>query len=130
MNLHLSDDQRMMRENFARFLTEESSMQRVRAAQPGGFDQRMWQGLAEMGAFSMRVPEEAGGLGLGVLDAVVLMEEVGRTLASGPIAESLVATRLLAQLGSDSQSALLDKAIQGQAIVTIAYHDVAQTPVQ
>ena len=130
MNLHLSDDQRMMRENFARFLTEESSMQRVRAAQPSGFDQRMWQGLAEMGAFSMRVPEEAGGLGLGVLDAVVLMEEVGRTLASGPIAESLVATRLLAQLGAEANAELLDKAIQGQAIVTIAYHDVALVPVQ
>ncbi|HCB41402.1 MAG TPA: acyl-CoA dehydrogenase, partial [Gammaproteobacteria bacterium] len=60
MNLHLSDDQRMMRENFARFLTEESNMERVRAAQPAGFDSRLWQGLAEMGAFSMRVPETAG----------------------------------------------------------------------
>ena len=130
MNLHLSDDQRMMRENFARFLTEESSMQRVRAAQPSGFDQKLWQGLAEMGAFSMRVPEDAGGLGLGVLDAVVLMEEVGRTLASGPIAETLVATRLLALLGIESSGDLLDKAISGQSIVSIAYHDVAETPVQ
>ncbi|MGB3621870.1 MAG: acyl-CoA dehydrogenase family protein, partial [Ketobacter sp.] len=77
MNFNLSDDQRMMRENFARFLTEESSMSRVRAAQPGGFDQRLWQGLADMGAFSMRVPEASGGLELGLLDAAVFMEEVG-----------------------------------------------------
>ncbi|RLT98736.1 acyl-CoA dehydrogenase family protein [Ketobacter sp.] len=130
MNLHLSDDQRMMRENFARFLTEESSMQRVRAAQPKGFDPALWQGLAEMGAFSMRVPEEAGGLGLGVLDAVVLMEEVGRTLASGPIAETLVATRLLALLGTEANGAVLDKSVQGQAVITLAYHDLAEAPVQ
>ena len=46
----------------------------------------------------LRVPEEAGGMGLGLLDAAILMEEVGRTLASGPIAETLVAARLLATL--------------------------------
>lgn len=130
MNLHLSEDQRMMRENFARFLTEESSKERVRAAQPSGFDQRLWHGLAEMGAFSMRVPESAGGLGLGLLDAAVLMEEVGRTLASGPIAETLVATRLLALLGAESQSELLDKAVGGQSIISIAFQDIAEQPVQ
>ncbi|MVF13453.1 acyl-CoA dehydrogenase [Ketobacter sp. MCCC 1A13808] len=130
MNLNLSDDQRMMRENFARFLTEESSMSRVRAAQPGGFDQRLWQGLADMGAFSMRVPEASGGLELGLLDAAVFMEEVGRTLASGPVAETLVATRLLALLGAESQAALLDDAMSGKSVVTIAFHDIADEPMQ
>lgn len=130
MNLNLSEDQRMMRENFARFLTEESSMQRVRAAQKSGMDQPFWLGLAAMGAFSMRVPEEAGGLGMGLLDAAVLMEEVGRTLAFGPIAETLVATRLLAQLGGESQSALLDKVVGGESILTLALHDAAEQPAQ
>ena len=40
-------------------------------------------------AGAMRVPEAAGGLGLGAFDACVLMEEAGRTLASGPLAEAL-----------------------------------------
>lgn len=130
MNLHLSDDQRMMQENFARFLTEESSMDRVRAAQSSGFDRQLWQGLADMGAFSMRVPETSGGLDLGLFDAVVLMEEVGRTLASGPIAETLVATRLLSKLAEESQSALLEKCMYGHAIVTVAFHDSAIEAVQ
>lgn len=130
MNLNLSDDQRLMRENFARFLNEESSMQRVRSAQPSGFDQRLWQGLAEMGAFSMRVPEAAGGLGLGLLDATVLMEEVGRTLASGPIAETLVANRLLALLAANSQAGLLQQALDGHRILTLAFHDIADQPLQ
>ncbi len=77
MNFELSEDQQLLRENFARYLDENSSMSRVRAAQPSGFDPALWTGLAELGAFSLRVPEEAGGVGLGLLDAAVFMEEVG-----------------------------------------------------
>jgi alkylation response protein AidB-like acyl-CoA dehydrogenase len=130
MNLGLSEDQEMMRETFARFLNEQSSMVRVRAAMPSGFDQSLWTGLAELGAFSLRVPETAGGMGLGLLDAAVLMEEVGRTLASGPIAESLVAARLLALLDSRDSRDLLARVVAGHAIVSIAFRDVASEPVQ
>ena len=63
MNFGLNDDQQMLRETFARFLDSESSPARVRKAQDnGGFDRALWQGLAELGTFSMRVPEDAGGL--------------------------------------------------------------------
>ena len=74
-------------------------MPRVRAALPGGFDPALWSGLAELGAFSLRVPRGRAAWGFGLLDAAILMEEVGRTLASGPVAETLVAARLLAVLG-------------------------------
>ncbi|HTZ69960.1 MAG TPA: acyl-CoA dehydrogenase, partial [Acetobacteraceae bacterium] len=128
MNFDISEDQAMMRESFARFLNQHSSTVRVRAAMPSGFDPALWSGLAELGAFSIRVPEEHGGLGLGVLDATVLMEEAGRSLASGPVAEAIVAARLLAVLGGDV--ALLEKAIAGEAVVTLAFHDIAARPVQ
>ncbi len=82
MNLELSADQQMLRETFARLLDEHSSTARVRAALPSGFDAALWTTMAEFGAFSIRVPETSGGLGLGLLDAAVLMEEAGRTLAS------------------------------------------------
>ncbi|HEY0915524.1 MAG TPA: acyl-CoA dehydrogenase family protein, partial [Solimonas sp.] len=114
MNFNLSEEQELMRETFARFLTEQSSMLRVRAALPSGFDAALWSGLAELGAFSIRVPEEAGGLGLGLLDAVLLMEEAGRTLASGPVAETLVAARLLGTLGG--QGELLERVLSGSAV--------------
>jgi len=131
MNFELSADQRMMCETFARFLNERSSMERVRAAaDKGGFDPEMWAGLAEMGAFSLRIPEEFGGLGLGTMDAMVLMEEAGRTLASGPLAEALVAARVLAMLGFESHSELMEQVIMGEKVVTIAYHDIAVAPVQ
>jgi alkylation response protein AidB-like acyl-CoA dehydrogenase len=127
VNLELSPDQEALREAFARFLDEESSMPRVRAALPSGFDKALWDGLAELGAFSVRVPEAAGGLGLGVLDAAALLEEVGRTLASGPIAETLVAARVLAQLGGAD---VLEKVLAGQSVVSLAFHDLAEQPVQ
>ena len=128
MNFQLSEEQELMRDSFARFLSEQSSTVRVRAAQPSGFDAVLWRGLAELGAFSIRVPEDAGGLGLGLIDAALLMEEAGRTLASGPVAETLVAARLLAALGG--QDALLQRVISGDAIVTLAFHDLAQQPQQ
>ena len=131
MNFNLSDDQRMMRETFARFLDEQSSMARVRtAAGTNGFDEALWQGLAQLGAFALRVPEEAGGLGLSLMDAVVLMEEAGRTLASGPLAETLVATRVLATLAGDAQSPLLEQVLAGDKVLSLAFHDVAEEPVQ
>lgn len=128
MNLELSADQEALREAFARFLNEESSMARVRAALPSGFDPALWRGLAELGAFSVRVPEAAGGLGLGLLDAATLMEEVGRTLASGPIAETLAATRLLALLAPESEH--LAKAMSGDGVLGLAFHDLARQPTQ
>jgi 3-oxochol-4-en-24-oyl-CoA dehydrogenase len=130
MNFELSEDQQMLRETFARFLNANSTMARVRAALPSGFDRPLWMGLAELGAFSLRVPESAGGLGLGVLDAAVLMEEVGRTLASGPIAETMVTARLLAVVSEGGGRELLDKMMTGDAIVGIAFRDIAEEPVQ
>jgi len=130
MNFELSEDQSMMRDSFARLLNEESSMARVRAAMPSGFDAGLWRGLAELGAFSMRVPEASGGLGLGVLDAAVLMEEAGRTLASGPVAEALVAARLLAIVGGPATVELLDRVMTGKSVVGIAFRDLAREPRQ
>lgn len=128
MNFDLTDEQEMVRDTFARFLDENSSTARVRAALPSGFDPALWQGLAELGAFALRVPEEAGGLGLGLFEAVVVMEEAGRTLASGPVAEALVAARLLAQLGGAED--LLGRVTTGEAVATIAMRDVAEFPRQ
>lgn len=128
MNFDLTEDQEMMRDMFARFLDDHSSMARVRAAQPSGFDATLWKGLAELGAFSMRVPEAAGGLGLGLIDAAMLMEEAGRTLVSGPLAETLVAARLLGQLHADNP--LLARVLAGDAVVGLAFHDIEQQPLQ
>ena len=67
MNFEITEEQEMVRETFARFLDDNSSTARVRKAiETGGFDAGMWRGLAELGAFAMRVPEAAGGMDLAI----------------------------------------------------------------
>jgi alkylation response protein AidB-like acyl-CoA dehydrogenase len=125
MNFELTEEQAMVRESFARFLDENCTPQRLRAAEASGFDAALWQGLAELGAFGLRVPEEAGGLGLGTFDALVVMEEIGRTLASGPVAEAILAARIVAMLGGSA-----DAIVAGEAVASLALHDLAERPRQ
>ncbi|MBB4857613.1 alkylation response protein AidB-like acyl-CoA dehydrogenase [Novosphingobium chloroacetimidivorans] len=127
MNFGLNDDQQMLRDSFARFLDSESSMSRVRQALEGeGFDPALWSGLADLGTFAMRVPEEAGGLAMGTLDAALVLEEAGRTLALGPIAEAILAARLIALTTGEG----IDAVIAGEQVATLAFRDVAEEPVQ
>src|SRR5262245_24163852 len=100
MNLEPSQEHRQIAEAVGRFLDQESSMARVRAALPSGFDHALWKGLADIGVLGMRVPDGAGGLGLSLFEAVLVMEEAGRTLVSAPLAEGIIAARLLGQLGA------------------------------
>lgn len=117
MNLSLSEDQSILSDEFRKFFAEQSSMERVRKAedQNGGFDAALWQSLGEMGALAMRIPGEDG---FGAFEAGLVAFEAGRQLASAPLVEAIVASRLLAQLQGPEE--LIDAACSGNAVVTIA----------
>jgi alkylation response protein AidB-like acyl-CoA dehydrogenase len=117
VNLGLSEDQTILSDGFRRFFETESEIARVRAAEPLGFDPALWKALGEMGALAMRVP---GDEELGTFEGILVMAEAGRQLASAPLAEAMVATRLLALLGG--HDALVDRAKTGDAVVTLALH--------
>ncbi len=92
MNFDFSDDQKYLKDQARKFLSEQSSMPRVRAvlnedAKP--FDPDLWQAIADMGWLGTAIPEEYGGLGLGELELCVLAEEMGRSLAPVPWASTL-----------------------------------------
>ena len=80
---------------------------RAAAAGPGGGPARRagaWKHLAEAGVFGLLVPEEHGGLGMTELDAVLVLEELGRAAVPGPVAETaFVAAPVLAT--ADAQRA-------------------------
>lgn len=116
MKLTLSDEQRLLRDSFARLFARESSIERVRAVAEAGFDPSLWASFAETGAPMARVPAERGGLSLSLLDATLIAEEAGRCLASIPLVEVMVAARLLACLPCDT-GPWLDRIADGAIIV-------------
>jgi alkylation response protein AidB-like acyl-CoA dehydrogenase len=129
VNLHLSDEQKLLQDSFQRFLAVESSIARVRAAEPLGFDRALWNGLAKMGALTMRaVGAEAADSSL--LDAVLLMELAGKYLASAPVAEAITVARLLSSIGGEHPTRWLNQLGDGQKIITLALHEIDEAPDQ
>ena len=120
MNLQLSQEQELLRDTFAQLFATESSPERVRAAEPLGFDAGLWKQLVETGAIGIRVPERAGGAGAGLFDAALLAEQAGRHLVSGPLLESVSACAALAELDSPAAADGLNRALDGDAVVSLA----------
>ena len=124
MNLELAQEQVMLRDSLERLLQRDSTSNRIRAAEPLGFDPALWRELADLGLPVLRVPEEAGGAGLSLLDAVVVAELVGTYLASAPLIETIVANQALARVGGSLAESYLAAAAEGSKIVTVALHPV------
>lgn len=130
MNLRLSDEQVLLQESFQRFFAAESSMARVRAAEPLGFDRALWDGIASTGALTMRAVTGDGGADSSLLDAALLMELAGKYLASAPIAEAIVAARLLSGIDDENAARWLGWLGAGRKIVALALHETGDNPGQ
>ena len=120
MNLVLPDDSRAVLEMFERFFEQESTATRVRAAEPVGFDPALWRELVSLEAPFLRLAASAGGGGMGLFDACLMMEQAGRRLASAPLAESVVALRILGELGGEVARIWIDKVRDGKTVLTLA----------
>jgi alkylation response protein AidB-like acyl-CoA dehydrogenase len=114
----LTDEQEAVRDAFREFFTGECQPARVRAAEPRGYDAKLWRQLAELGAASMGLPESAGGDGAGLVDLVIVAEEAGAALAPVPFAEHVAASRALA--ASDPAAAGQLLAAAGERPLTLA----------
>ncbi|MCR9096427.1 MAG: acyl-CoA dehydrogenase [bacterium] len=120
MNLDLTADQELLRDTFEGLLSAESSADRVREAEENGFDGKLWSRLVEVGTFGLRVPEAAGGTGMSLFDAVLVAEQAGRHLVSGPLVESIVACGGLAAFEDEAARRALAHAIEGERVVSFA----------
>ncbi|MDT0460794.1 acyl-CoA dehydrogenase family protein [Streptomyces sp. DSM 41527] len=93
MDFQLTEDQRALRDGTRELLAGRFGRERLRAAvEEPALDRALWRELGAAGFFALRLPEEAGGVGLGLPEAVLVLEEAGRALLPGP----LVACQLLA----------------------------------
>ncbi|MCC2106527.1 MAG: acyl-CoA dehydrogenase family protein, partial [Hyphomicrobiales bacterium] len=124
MNFDFSDEQKQLRDEARRFLSENSSPKHVRAILEGKdtYDRALWKGLAELGLIGVAIPEEFGGAGAGRLELCVVAEELGRALAPVPYSSTVyLAAELLMLAGTDAQKQTwLPKIASGEAIGTLA----------
>jgi alkylation response protein AidB-like acyl-CoA dehydrogenase len=106
MDIGFTEEQELLRDTARRFLESECTTQfvRRRMAEPAAVTDEFWQKLAEQGWLGILYPEENGGSGLGLVDLVVLMEEMGRAVMPGPFFSTvLLGGAAIAEAGSPEQ---------------------------
>ncbi|HYB97896.1 MAG TPA: acyl-CoA dehydrogenase family protein [Candidatus Limnocylindrales bacterium] len=86
------------------------------------FDTRLWSELAKAGLLGVALPAELGGMGFGIAELAVLLEQAGRFVAPVPLLPTLMlGAAPVLQLGSDAQRRrLLPRVIRGEAVLTAA----------
>ncbi len=96
MDFELSEDERSLADGMRRLCAGRFPMERVRRGEGRRvLDLDDWGELAAAGVFSLGLPEEDGGAGLGTPAAAVVFEELGRALVPGPLAATHVAAGLV-----------------------------------
>lgn len=95
MPLYLNDDQKLLQESAADFMKGEGDIAHFRKFRDmqckDGFSHDLWKKFAEMGFTGILIAEDDGGLGLGHVEAGIVLEEVGRNLTPSPFLTTAVA---------------------------------------
>lgn len=123
VDFDLSDDQLALRDAARGLLDGYASSGQVRAVVDagGGYDPELWAAMVEQGWTAIALPEALGGLGLGFVEAAVLLEQVGAHVAPTPVLQQIVALAMLA----DAAPQWVEPLVRGESIATIAWSPVA-----
>ena len=124
MDLDFTEEQDMLRNSARDFLTTECDKAKVREIEESeeGYSAEIWRKMAELGWQALMIPEEYDGMGMGLMDLVVVFEEIGRNILPSPfLATVALGTPPLVQAGSEEQKKeVLPRIASGEAIVTMA----------
>lgn len=125
MDFDFTDDQEQLRDAVHRWVERSYTFERrQRIVEAGGFDRAAWNELAELGLAALFVPEAHGGLAHGPVDAMVVMEELGRGLVLEPLAQgALIAPTALQAAPTEVQQAWLPRMASGEALVVLAHQE-------
>lgn len=124
MDFTLTEDQQALKDLAARILDDATRDEPWRT-KGEAFDAALWQTLAEAGVLGVPVSEDAGGLGMGMYEAGLILEEQGRTLASVPLAPAFAAGMTLDRFGNDAtKSAWLSRLVDGSAQLAVALEEM------
>jgi alkylation response protein AidB-like acyl-CoA dehydrogenase len=123
MNFELTDEQRMLADTLARFVSEQYGFgtRQRHASSSEGFDRAMWRRLGELGAIGALFLPEHGGFGGAGDDIAVVFEQLGRGLVVEPFLGALVAGRAIASGGNETQRAWLAGLIDGETVAAFAF---------
>jgi alkylation response protein AidB-like acyl-CoA dehydrogenase len=125
MDFDFNDDQEMLRDSVRKWVERGYGFERRRGiVRAGGFSRDAWQEIADLGILGLQVPEAQGGLGLGAVEAMVVMEELGRGLVLEPFAAvALVAASLLEAGRAPSAALWLQGIAEGKEFVVLAQEE-------
>src|SRR5271170_416919 len=132
MALVLNDEQTMLRDNARGFLAKNAPVAHLRALRDkrdaDGFSRALWKNFVEMGWAGILVPLDYGGLGLGHVEAGIVMEQLGDTLTPSPfLSTAVLAATAIARVGNDRQKKnYLPQIVAGELIATLAVDETAK----
>ena len=132
MPLYHTDDQAMLAETASQFMAEEGAISkqlrhwRDRECRDG-FGHGLWKQMAEMGFTGLLVSEANGGLGMGHVEAGIVLEEIGRNLTPSPfLASSVLAATALGAGSDDLKTRWLPGLIAGDSVFAVAIDEGAK----
>jgi alkylation response protein AidB-like acyl-CoA dehydrogenase len=118
MDFAFSEEQQELASTVRSLLVKRADSSAVRSAMASeaGYDEALWQTLCEqIGVAALAVPEEYGGAGFSLLEAMIVLEEVGRSLAPSPLLSSVVTAEALLAGGTDeAKEQLLPRIAAGE----------------
>ena len=124
MNLDLTEEQEMLRTSARDFLTKECPKALVRKLEEDekGFSPELWSKMAELGWLGLVLPEEYNGMGMGFMDLIILLQEMGRNILPGPFFSTVILGSLpILSAGTEEQKKeFLPKIASGKMIFTMA----------
>src|SRR5438309_11150250 len=124
MDFSFSEEQQEIQKLAAQILGDKVTHERLKEieASPEWFDRDLWAELAKAGLVGIALPEDVDGGGFGILEAALVLEEIGRTVAPVPYLATVVLGALpVAEFGSDEQRRrLLPGVADGDAVLTAA----------
>jgi alkylation response protein AidB-like acyl-CoA dehydrogenase len=133
MPLYHTEDQAMLAETAQQFMGEEGAiakqLRKWRDLQNSdgsrgckdGFGHDLWKQMAEMGFTGIIVPEADGGLGMGHVEAGIVLEEIGRNLTPSPfLTSSVMAATALAAANEDARGRWLPGLVAGDSVFAVA----------
>ena len=130
MPLYLNDDQAMLRDTAKPFLADAAPVKHLRTLRDSddttGFSRDLWKQFAEMGFTGIMVPEANGGLGLGHVEAGIVLEEIGHNLTPSPFLTTAVAAVEALKASGRLSEEWLPKIASGDAIVALAIDEGAK----